>query len=335
MKRRTILAYCLLPALAALAALGAGAYAHYVLGASIPLLDPSGPVALHERNIILLAFGLCAIVVIPTFFFLFFFAWRYRADGPAASLAHEPNWDHDNMGAELFWWLVPSAIILVLAVVAWNSSHALDPYKPLAPDAIEIDAVSLDWKWLFIYPAQGAATVNELMLPAGRPVTFKLTSDAPMNSLWIPALAGQIMTMPGMVTQLNLLASTTGDFNGFSGNISGEGFADMAFQAHVLAPDAFAAWAAATASSTPLDDAAYDALAQPSRGLAPAAYMLADPGLFDRIVDKYMMPGMSGAGAVPATPAAPAQSHGTMQGMQGMEGMGSMQGMNMGSMTMP
>jgi cytochrome o ubiquinol oxidase subunit 2 len=156
-----------------------------------------------------------------------------------------------------------------------------------------------------------------------------LTSDAPMNSLWIPALAGQIMMMPGMVTQLNLLASTTGDFNGFSGNISGAGFADMAFQAHALAPDDFAAWAAAAkASSTPLDDAAYDALAAPSRGLPPAAYTLADAGLFDRIVDKYMMPDMSGAGA------APAQSQGGMQDMQGMQGMGGMQ-MDMGSMTMP
>jgi cytochrome o ubiquinol oxidase subunit 2 len=319
MKRRTILAYCLLPSLAALGVLAAAAYAHYGLGATFDLLDPHGPIALHERNIILLAFGLCAIVVVPTFFFLFFFAWRYRADGPAANGVHEPDWDHDSVGTELFWWLVPSAIILVLGIVAWNSSYALDPYKQLAPDAVEIDAVSLDWKWLFIYPAQGVATVNELMLPAGRPVSFRLTSDAPMNSLWIPALAGQIMMMPGMVTQLNLLASTTGDFNGFSGNISGAGFADMAFQAHALAPDDFAAWAAAAkASSTPLDDAAYDALAAPSRGLPPAAYTLADAGLFDRIVAKYMAPAMSGTSTAPAAPAPPAQGEGT-QGMGGMQ----------------
>ncbi|HVW82657.1 MAG TPA: COX aromatic rich motif-containing protein [Candidatus Paceibacterota bacterium] len=270
------------------AATGAVAGAALLSGGALPLLFPAGPVALAERHVILLTFALSGLVVLPVFGALFFFAWRYRAEGPAARQAHAPNWDHDSPLAEFSWWLVPSLIILALAVLAWQSAHQLDPYTPLPGGApLTVDVVALDWKWLFLYPAQGVASVNRLVIPAGVPVTFELTADAPMNSFWIPALGGQIMVMPGMLTQLNLEASRAGSYPGFSANISGEGFSGMAFEAEALPPADFAAWAASASSSVPLD---YPALAAPSENVAPATYAGLPPGLLDSIMMSYMAP---------------------------------------------
>src|SRR5665213_829593 len=210
------------------------ALALYLHGRDIPILDPKGPVALGERSVIYLTLALCAIVVIPVFVMLFTFAWKYRADNPKARVYHEPDWDHYNTAAEIIWWLVPGVIVVILSVVAWQSSHALDPYKPLIGSGapITVEVVALDWKWLFIYPEEGIATVNMLEIPENSPIHFEITADAPMNSFWIPSLGGQIMAMPGMTTQLNLLASSIGTFNGVSANISGAGFAGMAFKTH-------------------------------------------------------------------------------------------------------
>jgi cytochrome o ubiquinol oxidase subunit II len=264
----------------------------YLHGAYFPILEPAGPVAYGERWVILITLLLCAIVVIPVFFLLFLFAWRYRADSPRAHVHHRPDWDHVSPVAEFAWWLVPSVIIVILGVIMWQSSHALDPYKPLAGGpSMTVDVVALDWKWLFIYPEQGIASVNLLEIPENVPVHFYLTADAPMNSFWIPSLGGQIMVMPGMQTQLNLMASREGTFNGFSGNISGEGFSGMAFTAKSVSQSDFEQWAASIASSSaPLTPTAYQALEAPSEYNPVAYYSSADQNLFTSIMDTFMMP---------------------------------------------
>jgi cytochrome o ubiquinol oxidase subunit 2 len=283
--------YVGLPVLA-FAAVGVVAYLAYLHGARIAVLEPAGPVAADERGVITATLALSSVIVVPVFFILFYFAWKYRAESPRAHLHSEPDWDHVHPSAEFAWWLVPSAIVAVICVILWESAHALDPYKllPSRVPPVEVEVVALDWKWLFIYPALDIASVNRLELPAGRPVHLALTADAPMNALWIPSLAGQIMIMPGMTTQLNLLASTTGDYAGFSSNISGRGFSGMAFTARVVSAADFAAWAARVraASSTPLTRAAYRALAAPSEDVAPRTYAPVDPHLYTDIVNAYM-----------------------------------------------
>jgi cytochrome o ubiquinol oxidase subunit 2 len=281
--------------LCAFALLLALATALYVHGANIAILEPAGPVAAAEKNIIITTTLLCAIVVIPVFVMLFAFAWRYRASNPIAHEEHHPTWDHYNWVAEVIWWVIPSIIIFFLGILAWQSSNALDPYKPLQSNvpAITVDVVALDWKWLFIYPQQGIASVNLVEFPENTPVHFYLTADAPMNSFWIPQLAGQIMVMPGMTTQLNLAASRTGDFNGFSANISGEGFAGMAFTARAVSQDEFDEWVASVkASSTPLTQVSYGALEQPSE-YNSVTYYAPVYDAFDATIMKYMTPGSS------------------------------------------
>ncbi len=276
----------------------------YLRASSIPILEPAGPIALAERRVILITLALCSTVVIPVFFLLFFFAWKYRADGPEAHLKHDPDWDDDSMAAEFAWWLVPSAIIVALGILMWQSTHALDPFAPIvsATPPITVDVVALDWKWLFIYPAQGVASVNLLEIPENTPIHFYLTADAPMNSFWIPSLGGQIMVMPGMSTQLNLMASRLGDFNGYSANISGKGFSGMAFTARSVSPGDFAAWVASVqASSTPLTLVAYAALAQPSSYVPIAQYAPVDSGLYTTVIDNIMLPHTM-AGGVNALP---------------------------------
>jgi cytochrome o ubiquinol oxidase subunit 2 len=268
----------------------------YLHSVNIPVLEPQGPVAAGEKSVILITLALCSIVVVPVFVLLFFFAWKYRADSSDSREYHEPEWDHYNALFEFLWWLVPSAIVFALGILAVQSSHTLDPYVPLQGTnaSIEVEVVALDWKWLFIYPEEGIASVNELEFPEGSPIHFELTADAPMNSFWIPALGGQIMVMPGMTTQLNLLADGVGTYNGVSGNISGRGFAGMTFAAKSVSLDAFNAWVQSVqASSSPLSQSAYDALANPSQNNPVAYYSPVDPNLYTGITMKYMMPASS------------------------------------------
>ena len=267
----------------------------YLRGANVAVLEPAGPVAAAEKNVIVATFLLCALVVIPVFGMLFVFAWRYRADSPVAHREHYPTWDHYNWVAEIIWWVIPAMIVAALGVIAWQSSNALDPYQPLDPNtpAITVDVVALDWKWLFIYPQQGIASVNLVEFPENTPVHFYLTADAPMNSFWVPQLAGQIMVMPGMTTQLNFSASRAGDFNGFSGNISGEGFAGMTFTARSVSQQEFEGWVAAVqASSSALTPASYATLAQPSE-YNPVTYYAPVDDVFDATIMKYMTPSNS------------------------------------------
>lgn len=283
--------------LAILAALIVAALASYAIShaGSLDILSPRGPVGAQEKGVLLTALLLPGIVVIPVFILLFYFAWRYRANGPVAIEKRMPNWDHDNWLAEAVWWLVPAAIIAILGIILWRSAHALDPYRPLASETapITIEVVALDWKWLFIYPEQGVASVNELELPVGTPVNFKITADAPMNSFWIPSLGGQIMAMPGMETQMHLMASDAGSYDGFSANISGKGFSGMHFKANVVEPAAFDAWVAhAKASGSALTAAEYLKLSQPTSEVPVSYYSSVIPSLYTGIIMNSMMPGM-------------------------------------------
>jgi len=252
------------------------------------MFGAAGIIARQESTLIIEALLLMLVVGIPVIALAGYFAWRYRAGNKDAR--YEPEWEHSAMD-ELVWWAVPFEIVLILGALAWLSAHTLDPYRPLASSAppLTVEVVSLNWKWLFIYPAQGVATVNYLAIPAAVPVSFRLTSDAPMNALWIPALGGQEMTMPGMVTQLHLMADGPGEYTGLSSNFSGEGFAGMQFPVYSMTQEEFAQWVAQTkAATSSLDWNSYEALAQPSDNNPAAFYRLSDPNLYTEIVNQFM-----------------------------------------------
>ena len=199
-------------------------------GCDSALLNPKGQIAMEQRSLILTAFGLMLIVVIPAILMAVVFAWKYRASNTNAK--YSPNWSHSNK-VEAVVWTVPILIILFLGVLTRKSTHALEPGKPIASDVkpVEIEVVALDWKWLFIYPEQGIATVNEIAFPKGTPVNFRITSNSVMNSFFIPTLGSQIYAMAGMQTKLHLIANEPGTFKGISSNFSGRGFSGMKFRA--------------------------------------------------------------------------------------------------------
>lgn len=258
------------------------------------VLAPRGVVAAKERTLILFALGLAAVVVVPVFTLLLSFAWRYREGNEKSRASYKPELS-GNRAAETVWWLIPGILILILSIVTWNSSHDLDPYKPLVSDVqpMTIQVVAEDWKWLFIYPEEHIATVNYVMLPVNVPVNFVITSDTVMNSFWIPQLGGQIYAMPGMSTQLHLMASSDGDFNGSSANISGSGFAAMHFIAHADSAGVFNDWVQ-TVRQSPLDLSAeaYQQLAKPGENAKPVYFSSVDNGLYATILGKYMSDGM-------------------------------------------
>jgi len=270
----------------------------YLSRTNIPVLEPKGPVGLQERNLILFALGLSLVVVIPVFSMLFLIAWKYRETNTKAK--YSPDFDHSVI-AESIWWLIPAVLIGILSVVAWNSSHTLDPYRPLQSKnpQMTIQVVALDWKWLFIYPEQNIATVNMVQFPKNTPVDFEITSDSVMNSFWIPQLGGQIYSMPGMSTQLHLMASQYGSFNGLSANISGAGFAGMEFTAKSTSDQSFNSWTHKVQDSQhKLTMTAYNTLLKPSEYNQVAYYSSPQTNLYDTIIDKYAGPGtgMSGMG---------------------------------------
>lgn len=274
--------------------------AWYLHGLDIPVLNPKGPIGDKERQLMIIAALLSLIVVVPVYLLTFGIIWKYREGNKKAK--YTPEFDH-HRGIETIWWAIPCAIILVLAIITWNSTHELDPFKSAdqTKKSMRIQVVSLDWKWLFIYPDEHIATVNYVQFPENTPVDFEITSDTVMNSFWIPSLGGQIYAMPGMVTHLNLEASGVGDYNGASANISGSGFAGMKFVARSSVPADFNSWLQSI-KKTPnkLDIAAYAKLAEPSKNNPPAYYSSSDADLYDTIVMKYMMPDsthqMSGMG---------------------------------------
>jgi cytochrome o ubiquinol oxidase subunit 2 len=257
---------------------------------NLTVLTPKGVIAEKERNLMIIGTLLSVVVVLPVFFMLFFIAWKYRASNTKAR--YEPEWD-SNRALESAWWGIPCVIILILGVVTWQSTHALDPYKALdSPNTpIKVQVVSLDWKWLFIYPDLHIASVNFLQFPVNTPVNFQLTSDAPMNSFWIPSLGGQIYTMTGMSTQLHLMADTKGDYHGASANISGVGFAGMQFVARASSKTDFDKWVReAQHSNNLLDASQYATLVKPSQNNPATSYRLMQSNLYDTILMKYMAP---------------------------------------------
>jgi cytochrome o ubiquinol oxidase subunit II len=257
------------------------------------VLEPRGPVGASEKLILIDSLAVMLVIVVPVILATLGFAWWFRAGNTRAK--YLPDWNFSGH-LELIVWAVPTLVITFLGGIAWFGSHTLDPYRALAgAKPIEIEVVSLDWKWLFIYPAQGLATVNQLMIPAGTPLHFRLTSSGVMNSFFVPQLGSQIYTMAGMTSQVNLQADTPGSYRGLSAQFSGAGFADMAFEVHAMAAPEYARWIAESqAAGAALDRTGYLELAKPSSNTRPAVFKLTDPGLFESIVD-----GTAQNGAVP------------------------------------
>lgn len=254
----------------------------------VAILQPAGPVAARQRSLLFFALGLSILVVIPVFILTIWIVWKYRAGNEKAH--YTPEWDR-NIRLEALWWGIPCAIIAVLAVVTWQTSHSLDPAKPLASNqkAVTIQVIALQWKWLFLYPREQVASVNHVVLPVGQPVNFEITADAPMNSFWIPRLGGQIYAMPGMSTHLNLMADQAGEYAGTSANISGSGFAGMHFTAEAMNSTDYTQWLlhAKTAPSK-LSAGEYQALAVPNTLDDSRDYAAYDKGLYDSVMQKYM-----------------------------------------------
>lgn len=259
-----------------------------VAGAPIDVLDPAGIVAVKERNIFYLTLFLSALVVVPVFAMLIIFPLRYRASNKKAT--YRPDWG-ENKILELLWWGIPIVIIGILGVVTIWSSHSLDPYKALASDkqALEVQVVAMRWKWLFLYPQYNVATLNHLPVEVNRPIHFTLTADAPMSAFWIPKLGTQIYAMNGMQSELNLMASETGTFTGYTTNINGEGYSDMKFALKSRTEKDFNAWLLKTKQRPEqMDKLTYDTLRKPSSVTEERAYRLTEQELFETIVHERM-----------------------------------------------
>ena len=251
------------------------------------VLDPHGPVGNAERLILLDSLAIMLAIVVPVILATLGFAWWFRASNARAQ--YLPGWAFSGH-LELIVWAIPALVVTFLGGIAWFGSHALDPFQSLPSETkpIEVEVVSLDWKWLFIYPNEEIATVNQLVIPVGAPVHFKLTSSGVMNSFFVPQLGSQIYTMAGMTSQVSLQADQEGVYRGLSAQFSGQGFADMRFDVRAVTPDAYAKWVsdAKAASGAPLDTAAYAELAKPSEDVKPATYRAVDPALFNAIVNQ-------------------------------------------------
>lgn len=210
-------------------------------GCNMTLLNPTGQVGLEQKNLIITATLLMLLVVVPVIVMTFLFAWKYRASNTKAT--YTPKWNHSTK-IEIAVWTVPVLIIIALGYITYKSTHELDPYRPIESDVkpVTIEVVALDWKWLFIYPEQGIATVNKIVFPAHTPINFKITSDAVMNSFFIPGLGGQIYAMAGMQTKLHLIADRNAEMEGISANYSGAGFTGMKFKAIATSQEDFDAW---------------------------------------------------------------------------------------------
>ncbi|HEV7406843.1 MAG TPA: ubiquinol oxidase subunit II [Bradyrhizobium sp.] len=253
-------------------------------GCSQGVLDPHGPIASAERQILFNSLAIMLAIVIPTIAATLGVAWWFRSSNTRAT--YLPDFEYSGR-LELLVWSIPAMTVLLVGGVAWVGAHDLDPRKPISPTVkpLAVQVVSLDWKWLFIYPEQGIASVNHLTVPVGTPVSFELTSSSVMNSFFVPQLGSQIYTMSGMVTRLQLQADHPGSYPGLSANFSGEGFADMGFKVNAVPAAQFAQWVTAARNSGPaLDATSYADLAKPSRALAPFTYRSVASGLFQQIL---------------------------------------------------
>ncbi|WP_198670271.1 ubiquinol oxidase subunit II [Dyella sp. C9] len=268
-------------------------------GCQTVLMSPSGDLAVQQRNLIITSTVLMLLIIVPVIVLTLWFAWHFRASNKKAT--YDPEWDHSTI-LELLIWSAPLLIIIALGAITWVSTHKLDPYRPLEridasrqlpADArpLVVDVVALDWKWLFIYPEQGIATVNELAAPVDRPIQFKITATSVMNSFFIPALAGQIYAMPNMETTLQAVINKPGEYQGFSANYSGNGFSGMHFVFHGLDEEGFSRWVAqAKANGGDLSREVYVKLAEPSENEPVKFYATVEPGLYLAILTHCVQP---------------------------------------------
>ncbi len=263
------------------------------------VMNPSGDIAVQQRDLIIVATVLMLLIIVPVIALTLFFAWKYRRSNEDAK--YDPDWHHSTR-LEIVIWAAPLVIITILGAVTWTSTHLLDPYRPLdrlAPGRtaenvkpLKVQVVALDWKWLFIYPELGVATVNELAAPVDTPIDFQLTASSVMNSFYVPALAGQIYAMPGMTTQLHAVINKPGVFDGFSANYSGAGFSHMRFKFHGMSRADFDRWTAEVRKgSDRLDGPRYLLLEKPSEKVPPLRFASVDTGLFDKAVNRCVEPG--------------------------------------------
>jgi cytochrome o ubiquinol oxidase subunit 2 len=269
-------------------------------GCQAVVLSPAGDVAEQQRNLLLISTGLMLLIIIPVIALIFLFSWRYRHNNIDAR--YEPDWDHSTQ-LELVIWAAPLLIIICLGAITWTGTHLLDPYRPIervssgqpiraGTDALQVQVVALDWKWLFIYPQLGIATVNELAAPVDRPISFQITSSSVMNSFYVPALAGQIYAMPAMETKLYAVINKPGDYEGFSANYSGAGFSGMHFRFHGLASQDFDAWVAkAKNSGENLDRDGYLKLEKPSEDEPVHYYSSVQADLYHDALNLCVEPG--------------------------------------------
>ncbi|WP_426196408.1 ubiquinol oxidase subunit II [Massilia sp. DWR3-1-1] len=264
------------------------------------VMNPAGDIANQQADLIVVSTLLMSLIIVPVIALIIIFAWRYRRSNTSAP--YKPEWDHSTR-LELVIWGAPLLIIIALGLITWISTHLLDPYRPLhrldaqRPIAantkvLEVQVVALDWKWLFIYPELGIATVNELATPIDVPVRFKITASTVMNSFYIPAMAGQIYAMPSMQTTLNAVMNKPGVYDGFSANYSGAGFSNMRFKLHSMDQAGFDAWVAKVKSeASPLDRATYLALEKPTVKDAVRHFNSVETNLFDAVVNRCVEPG--------------------------------------------
>ncbi|MFK0298674.1 ubiquinol oxidase subunit II [Brevundimonas sp. NPDC090276] len=269
-------------------------------GCKAVVLSPAGDIAAQQRDLLVWSVALMLIIVIPVMAMIVFFAWKYRESNKENR--YEPDWDHSTH-LELVIWTAPLLIIICLGAITWSGTHLLDPYRSLdrvnkdqavaaGVEPLQVNVVAMDWKWLFIYPEYGIATVNELAAPVDRPIRFHITSTGVMNSFYIPALAGQIYAMPGMETKLHAVINRPGEYVGFSANYSGDGFSHMRFAFHGLDDAGFDQWVAGVrADSKSLDRETYLELEKPSEKVPVIHYASVDEGLFDAVLNMCVEPG--------------------------------------------
>lgn len=269
-------------------------------GCNAIVLNPAGDVAIQQRDLVIISTVLMLFIIIPVMALTVFFAWRYRQSNKSAP--YDPDWDHSTH-LELVIWAAPLLIIICLGAVTWMATHLLDPFRPLGRTApgqavthevkpLKVEVVALDWKWLFIYPDYGIATVNQMAAPVDQPIHFRISASSVMNAFYVPALAGMIYAMPGMQTQLHAVINKPGDFKGFSANYSGDGFSKMRFDFLARDEAGFAKWVAdVKASGGNLGRTEYLDLEKPSEGVAVRKYASVDPQLFHRIVNLCVQPG--------------------------------------------
>jgi cytochrome o ubiquinol oxidase subunit 2 len=287
MKTRTKVWLGILLSLAVVAVTG-----WYIGKYPMPVIHPAGQIGTKERNLMAFTAAASLAVVTPVFILMGVFAWKYR-EGAKKPAKYHPD-EEGNWKLEAVWWLIPTALMVVISTITWRSSYALDPFRPLSSSqkTLHVQVVAMDWKWLFIYPDQKVASVNVAPIPVNTPVEFDITSDTVMSSFWVPSLGGQMYAMPGMSTKLNLEAAKSGTYNGSSANIAGKGFADMKFQVLADDNDGFNSWIHGMQhrTTTRLDADAYAKLAKPGMQARATYYSSVDSQLYDTIVMKYMMP---------------------------------------------